>query len=286
MEGKKIAFVVLNYMNYMDTCECVDSILQINYPFVGIVIVDNASTNGSVRYLHEKYKNHTKIRIIENSKNLGFAKGNNVGIAFARKRWKADFVMTVNNDIIFTDKDYVGKMLGAYQAGMGVMTSNVRMGNGKLRERSYQIFTPCGLLCEYIQRMCRYLRLFSISDYIAQHPPKGQKTMIINGCLLLFTPDFFRYYKGFYPGTFLYGEEIILELLCERYGLYIHKVTALEIFHKSARSTKMSGASLKQNQFMVQSYKYVIWNWMINEWNKKKGRTFETKWKAEEILGH
>ncbi len=269
MEGKKIAFVVLNYLNYMDTCECVNSILQINYPFEGIVIVDNASPNGAVRYLHEKYKNNTKIRIIENNKNLGFAKGNNIGIAFVRKYWKADFVMTVNNDVVFTDRDYVKKMLGAYQAGMGVMTSNVRMGNGKLRGRSYQIFTPCGLICDYIRLMCMHLRLFSLSNYIAQHPPKGKKTMIVNGSLLLFTPDFFRYYKGFYPRTFLYYEETILELLCERYNLYIYKDATIEIFHKGAQSTQMSGTSSKQKQY-IESYKYVIWSWMINEWYKRK----------------
>lgn len=38
-----LAIVVLSYLNYEDTIECVNSILDFNYPIKGIVIVDNNS---------------------------------------------------------------------------------------------------------------------------------------------------------------------------------------------------------------------------------------------------
>ena len=45
IDMNKISIVVLNYLNYVDTIECVDSILEMKYKFEGIIIVDNNSKN-------------------------------------------------------------------------------------------------------------------------------------------------------------------------------------------------------------------------------------------------
>ena len=101
----RVAIVVLNYLNYADTIECVDSILKMKYSLCGIVIVDNASYNGAYQKLKAVYKNRNGIHIIKTQKNLGYAKGNNCGISYARKRLKADYVLVVNNDTVFIDKE-------------------------------------------------------------------------------------------------------------------------------------------------------------------------------------
>lgn len=52
IDMNKISIVVLNYLNYVDTIECVDSILEMKYKFEGIIIVDNNSKNKSYRVLN------------------------------------------------------------------------------------------------------------------------------------------------------------------------------------------------------------------------------------------
>lgn len=64
-----------------------------------IVVVDNGSTDGSLKVV-ESYKvrkfESLKVRLIENEKNFGFAKGNNIGI----KEAKGDYLMILNSDTI------------------------------------------------------------------------------------------------------------------------------------------------------------------------------------------
>jgi len=59
------------------------------------VVVDNASTDGSVEMLHELFP---RIKIIQNSQNMGFSKANNQGIRFALENG-AKQVLLLNNDI-------------------------------------------------------------------------------------------------------------------------------------------------------------------------------------------
>lgn len=87
---------MLNWNGKEDTRECIDSLVQITYPNYEIILVDNASTDGSTQYFRDHYE---EIKIIENQENLGFAEGNNVGIREALKQ-KANYILLLNNDTI------------------------------------------------------------------------------------------------------------------------------------------------------------------------------------------
>jgi len=69
---------------------------QITYPNYEIILVDNKSTDGSVEYFKRRF---SEIEIIENEENLGFAKGNNIGIKKALKN-NASYIFLLNNDTI------------------------------------------------------------------------------------------------------------------------------------------------------------------------------------------
>lgn len=66
-----------------------------------LIIVDNHSTDGTVEYINEFKKNHSNITLICNEENLGYSKGNNIGL---RKVQNSDyeFIGLLNNDILFT----------------------------------------------------------------------------------------------------------------------------------------------------------------------------------------
>lgn len=61
---EKISIVLLNYLNYTDTLECVNSILEMEYELAGIVIVDNHSNNESFQKLYKKYAQSDKIIVV------------------------------------------------------------------------------------------------------------------------------------------------------------------------------------------------------------------------------
>lgn len=91
-----VSVVILNWNGWRDTLECLKSLEALTYDNYKIVVVDNASTDGSEQRIREAYPN---LILIQSGANLGFAGGNNVGIKHALLQ-EADFVWLLNNDTV------------------------------------------------------------------------------------------------------------------------------------------------------------------------------------------
>jgi len=92
----KVAIIILNWNNYADTKECLESLENLTYQNYEIIVVDNGSTDGSAARLQAEFPQH---KFIKNEENLGFAGGNNLGIRYAWKRG-AEYFWILNNDTI------------------------------------------------------------------------------------------------------------------------------------------------------------------------------------------
>lgn len=254
-----LVIVVLNYLNYKDTIECVDSILKMQYPIRGVVVVDNGSHNESVSVLKETYRKAERVWIRRSRKNRGYARGNNIGIHFARKRLKADYVLIANNDTVFIDKDYVKGMLHAYEPGVGVIGGRILLKDEHEQPSiSYYLGFRDSVL-RYVNGLsAKYGSSFDFPE------AEGESVRILHGCALMFTPDFFRFFQGFYKRTFLYGEEAVLYLMCQCKGLRQVYVPEVKIFHKEDQSSLMSFQNDRTviKQYAFQSQKYVLW-WVV-----------------------
>lgn len=269
-----LSIVILNYLNYMDTIECVNSILEMNYLINGVVIVDNGSYNDSFKKIKEQFSENKRIHTIKSNENLGFAKGNNIGIKYARKKLKSEFVLVVNNDTVFQDKDYLKNLLQHYKKGVGVIGSKIILKNNKEqpRMRAYLDFKDC--VFRWINKLS--LHYGSCFDFPVN---KGKSVEILHGCALLFTQDFFKKYTGFYPRTFLYEEEHILYFMCKQKNLKQVYVPNTWIYHKEDQSSLLSfqNDNRVMNKYMLQSSKYVIW-WKIRYEIKKFLKNYVRKY--------
>lgn len=87
--------VILHWKNYDYTRAAIESILAGGYPNYQLIVVDNASQNGSVEALQQRFPD---LRFILNEKNLGFSKGCNAGIRAALDDAKCAYVLLMNND--------------------------------------------------------------------------------------------------------------------------------------------------------------------------------------------
>ena len=87
----KISIIIVNWngKHYLDTC--LSSVLNQTYKNFEIIMVDNASSDGSVEYVREKYPS---AKIIQTKENLGFAKGCNVGMRASN----TDYIVALSND--------------------------------------------------------------------------------------------------------------------------------------------------------------------------------------------
>jgi len=92
----RVAVVVLNWNGAPDTIRCLASLHGLSSPPASIVVVDNGSTDDSVRKIRTACP---KITLIETGENLGFAAGCNVGIRYVFQQ-DPEYVWLLNNDTV------------------------------------------------------------------------------------------------------------------------------------------------------------------------------------------
>lgn len=91
---KRVDVVVLNWNGWQDTTACLASLQLQDYPCFNLLVVDNASTDGSVDHIKLAIPS---IELLQTGSNLGFGGGCNVGMRHAFSRG-ADYVWLINSD--------------------------------------------------------------------------------------------------------------------------------------------------------------------------------------------
>jgi len=106
IKPKMIGIIIVSYNSKEYLSDCLDSIFDSTYHKFKIYLVDNASADGSCKFVKSKFP---KVEVIESGGNLGFAAGNNIGIKKALSD-SCNFVFLLNPDTII-QKDCLEKLL-------------------------------------------------------------------------------------------------------------------------------------------------------------------------------
>lgn len=109
----KIGIVVLNWNSPDDTLKCIESILNQSTSVQKIYLVDNNSSDNSIKIFEEKFKNNPIIQLIKNSQNLGFSGGVNSGLKIGIND-DMDFIGTVNPDATL-DKNWISEVSNLFK---------------------------------------------------------------------------------------------------------------------------------------------------------------------------
>jgi GT2 family glycosyltransferase len=91
MIGALVSVVILAFNGKGYIKDCLSSVLAQSYPNIEVIVVDNASEDGTPELVAEQFPS---VTLIKNSSNLGFAAGNNVGIRLAH----GDYIALLNQD--------------------------------------------------------------------------------------------------------------------------------------------------------------------------------------------
>jgi GT2 family glycosyltransferase len=101
-----VALVVLSWNRREDTLACLRSLAGVEAPELATILVDNASSDGTVEAVRAGFP---EVEVLVNDANLGFAEGNNVGIRRALEL-QAEWVLILNNDVE-VDPGFLGALL-------------------------------------------------------------------------------------------------------------------------------------------------------------------------------
>lgn len=249
----RTCFVILHYLAEDVTAKCLDSVLALRSGDISIVVVDNASPDGSGSRLKMKYASEHRVNFVMMDANEGFARGNNAGYRFAVDNFSPDFVVVMNNDVIIDDKDFAYRIADEYVnhpfAVLGPDIVSVATGKHQNPFRAKALsLNQVRLLQLKMSLKLAFLPVFyafgryekpCFTDSEWRNASEGS---VLHGACFIFSRDFIdvRPY-AFNPATFLYCEEDILNAECRRAGLVMRYSPALAVKHFEDCSTRAAG---------------------------------------------
>ncbi len=127
-----VSIIIVNYNKKDLLRQCLDSVRAQGFKDIEIIVVDNASTDGSVKMLRMYYP---EVKLIWNTRNLLFCKAYNQGIGAS----KGNFILCMNNDAIL-DKDYLKEAPRAIG-----LNSKIGMISGKILRTDKKTIDSTGL---------------------------------------------------------------------------------------------------------------------------------------------
>jgi hypothetical protein len=133
----KIAVMILNYNGIQFLESCIDSLLNQTYKNFDIIMIDNNSSDGSVKLVSKKFP---QVKIIKNNTNLGFSRAYNNAIFMV----DADWIVMLNNDTSVC-KDWLENLVKAIDDQEAIYGSKILlMGSIGLLNHAGGYLTPIG----------------------------------------------------------------------------------------------------------------------------------------------
>lgn len=135
----KVTIVIPNYNGKHFMEPCLSSLSKQTYKNFRILVVDNASSDGSIEYMEENYPD---IELIKLQKNYGFSKAVNIGIQHSR----TPYVILLNNDTT-VDTRYVEEMVKAIEKSpkiFSVSSKMIQMYHPELIDSAGDLYTLLG----------------------------------------------------------------------------------------------------------------------------------------------
>jgi len=220
-----ISIIIVNYNTKVLIKQCLGSIFDKteNIKFE-IIIVDNASTDGSQQMLKNDFRG---IKLIESNENLGFGKANNLGVKHARGK----YLFFLNPDTILQNNAV--KILADFlnqNPKVGICGGNLFNENGG-ENLSYSMFLP-SILWELNLLSASFVeRMMYGKNARFNQTNKPRKVGYITGADLMIRTELFNLYDGFDPGFFMYYEETELTNRIKKSGYLVYNVPQANIIH-------------------------------------------------------
>ncbi len=230
MEQKKVYIIIVNYKGKNSLNACLRSVYASDYLEKEVVVVDNASKDGS---LEEAKKQFTRAHFIISEKNRGFASGANLGIRFALER-TAEYILLLNNDAKLERKTLSKMMRFAEKLGPSIVSPKIVFPDGKEWFSGGKI---------------NWVRFRSQHKGYKANKKDQENTEYVPGCAMLIEKTLFSTIGLFDEQFFLYYEDVDFCLRAHKAKFPIKVLLTEKVFHEE-RSEKNQ---VKKVYYLVQS---------------------------------
>ncbi len=230
-DDHRVAAVVVTHRAPELTIACVDSLRQSVGVRLHVIVVDNASGDGSIDALRERYGGAPDVTIYEKTLNDGYTGGNNVGVAVARGMG-ARFAFILNNDTV-VDRQCVRRLVDDAERDDRIALATPRIFFG---EPSDRLWFGGGRLSRW--RGCPIH--VGHGGGAADGFPDARDIDFASGCALLVRLDVVK--DPIFDATlFTYAEDVDLSLGVRERGLRIRYVPEALLWHFEGSGHRRAG---------------------------------------------
>ena len=245
----QLSVIILNYNVRYFLEQCVLSVQKALENIDGeIIVIDNNSSDDSCAMMKELFPN---IKLIENKENLGFPKGNNIGVAQA----KGEYICILNPDTVLAEDTFEKILNFVTLSAVEVPNSEIGIIGCKLIDGTGNFLPESkrGIPTPWVA-FTKIFGLYKISNvfgkYYAQHLTEDTsgKVEILVGAFMVMKRELYNEIGGFDENCFMYSDDIDLSYMALKKGktnFYFHETS---VIHYKGESTVRDEKYMKRFQ--------------------------------------
>lgn len=226
----KVVMIVLNHNSLQklgeNSLRFLKSIAQTRYDNLEIVVVDNASTDGSDTVIESWAKEAPHVKLVRLSRNMGYAGGNNRGVKMCGDA--AEYFVFLNNDVE-VEEDWLEKIIDVMEYDRSVAAAQPKI----LQLRQRELIDSLGGLID------RVGRAYDLGHDMPDKDSTGRALEVFyaRGAAIAIRAELFKNLGGFDEDYFIYYEETDLCWRLRLQGYRIITVPAAKIYHLGGGTT-------------------------------------------------
>lgn len=256
----KIYVQILNYRGWEATIQCVRYFLVQEGVDLRILLIDNASPDESFEKLAAEFKDHPQVELLKSAENGGYAKGNNIGLAYLHNK-EFDYLLISNNDVRIDNNQLLSSLVTRYEQLPNIAFLAPAMYVDGKEDQKHQAWRLPRFRDEVMAslRILYFIGRHTIQTSRYQFPANAlapEKVDCLSGSFFLGNQQIFDQLGGFDERTFLYGEETILAHKIKALGLQNYLWRAVHYHHDQGSTTTRLHSLLQLQRYWLDSTLY------------------------------
>lgn len=240
----KILIVIVNYNGVHLLKKNLSSVVNNGYRDFDVVVVDNDSVDDTVGYLE---KNFPSVKVVQSGSNLGFGRGNNLGV---KKYPNYDAYLFLNNDVS-VPKGFLDNLVKALESDEKIGAVGPKILYSKKQKDGKNLINSAGI---YVDKHSMPYDRYDKEEDNPKYDVVEEIDAIMGGAFLV-KREVFEKTKGFDPEMFLYYEDVDLSLRIRDLGYKLYYVGTSYVLHDHMASSKKLGMRRRNIMNMCNRYR-------------------------------
>jgi GT2 family glycosyltransferase len=265
-----LSIIIVSYNARTHLEDCLDSLTSA--PPVTpheIVVVDNASTDGSARVVRKRWP---QVTVIEQPHNVGFAAGNNIGI----RATSGELILLLNNDTI-VPAGAIDTLVGRLRAHADAAVAGPRLtdGNGRAELSFGQMISPVAELRQKVTLQMYGRNVGWISRRVERDTRREHDVDWVSGACLLVRREDAEKVGLLDERYFLYTEDVDFCAAIRAAGRRVIFTPAAHVIHLGGRSRATAPAAMnvayRKSQLAFYEKHHPTWALVLRGYLRLKG---------------